>query len=593
LSSSRGPRLTVAALILVVLAGLSLRLLGLGYGLPATYNPDETPILNRALSLAKGDPSPHNFLYPSLYFYMLFAWEALAFVAGRVVGLYDSLAAFQRDYFVDPSRHFLAGRLLTALCGTLTIPALYWFGRRLYDSATGLAAAAFLCVSPIAVRDAHYVKLDVPTTMFTVLAHAALARLVVDREAAGRLRPWLIAGFLSGLAVSTQYYAIFVGFTMIAAALVSGQRTRNWRLTGQMFLWSVLAAAAGFFAGTPFLPFELQTALRDIAHVREVDIDRATAGGALFTATIPYLRMIFQDAAGWPVALAAVGGLVWAFMADWRRALVLVSFFVPFFLFIANTVPMSRYLNIVVPIVALWGAVGMIALWRALAPQRPAVAAALVVAAMVPATIESVRTDLFFRQDDTRTLAQRFIETKVAAGKTFLVQPYSAPIRRSRESLIESLRANLGDQSKASIRFQLTMALDPYPSPAYRLIYLGEGGLDTDKIYVLPGAFAQGDLAPLRALGVDYVILKQANVPNPAMAGLEAALQTEGRRIAEFTPYRSDVGPGRRAEVPPYLHNTSARIRPELERPGPTIEIWDVGLEAQRQHGFGPPHRLQ
>ena len=100
--SSRISRLSIAVLILVVLLGLSLRLLGLAYGLPATYNPDETPILNRALALAKGDPSPHNFLYPSLYFYILFAWEGAFFVAGRIVGLYDSLAAFQRDYFIDP-----------------------------------------------------------------------------------------------------------------------------------------------------------------------------------------------------------------------------------------------------------------------------------------------------------------------------------------------------------------------------------------------------------------------------------------------------------------------------------------------------------
>ena len=56
---------------------LALRLYGLRYGLPAVYNPDEVAIMSRALAFAKGDLNPHNFLYPSFYFYALFAWEGL------------------------------------------------------------------------------------------------------------------------------------------------------------------------------------------------------------------------------------------------------------------------------------------------------------------------------------------------------------------------------------------------------------------------------------------------------------------------------------------------------------------------------------
>ena len=51
-----------------------LRVRGLGFGLPAVYNPDEVAIMSRALAFAKGDLNPHNFLYPTLYFYALFGW---------------------------------------------------------------------------------------------------------------------------------------------------------------------------------------------------------------------------------------------------------------------------------------------------------------------------------------------------------------------------------------------------------------------------------------------------------------------------------------------------------------------------------------
>ena len=58
---------------------------------------------------------------------------------------------------------------------------------------------------------------------------------------------------------------------------------------------------------------------------------------------------------------------------------------------------------------------------------------------------------------------------------------------------MEALTANLGRVEAASIKFQLQLSVDPYPSPAYRLIYLGRGGLDAEKIYVDPAALSGAD----------------------------------------------------------------------------------------------------
>ena len=567
--------LALAGLCLVA-AGL--RVYGLDYGLPAVYNPDETPILNRALAL-RNDLKPQNFVYPSLYFYLLFAWEGLFFVVGRTVGWFDSLAAFQREFFVDPSRHFLAGRVFSVLCGTMTVAGLFVFGRRLYDRSTGLAAAAALAVSPIAVRDAHYVKLDVPTTMFVVFAHAALARIVVDAEAARRRGPWLVAGFLSGLAVSAQYYAVFIAFSMLAVALADLGRSGSWLGTARLFLWSAAAAVAGFLAGSPFLVFDLQRVIADVAHVREVDVDRALVGGA-FSAVVPYLRILLRDAMGWPIAIAAAAGFVWALVADWRRGLLLVSFFVPFFVFISNTVPMSRYLNVVLPSIALAAAFTLVRASRASgAPARLVVALAL-----IPGVHGSLEWDRFLRRTDTRTLAGNFITEQIPAGRSLLVQPYGPPLRQSRDALVEGLRANLGSESNASPKFQHMLALDPYPHPSYRLIYLGDTGLDKDKLYVLPQELDGPDgLAPLRRRGIEYVIYKKSNLPNPELSGLERALARGARRMAEFSPYRPHTSDEAQRRVPPFLHNTAAVIHPELERPGPIIEVWALDAPQSRQ----------
>jgi hypothetical protein len=555
-------------LLAICVLALGLRLLALGYGLPATYNPDETPIMNRALAFAKGDLNPHNFLYPSLYFYALFAWEVLFFAAGRVAGLYDSVDAFQREFFTNPSRLFLAGRALTALFGVAAVPALYMFGKRLYGYAAGLVAAAFLAVAPVAVRDAHYVKLDVPVAFFVVLTHVVLARLVTDTRAAQRPRTWALAGFFAGLTVSTHYYAAFIVLPVAAAALVEGQRAGQWARAAKMLALAAVATLAGFIAGTPFFFFEPQIAMRDIVAVREIDIDRAVESTGAFTSFGRYAEILFRDAVGWPVCLLAAAGFVWALIADWRRGLILGTFTFAFLMFVANTVPMSRYLNVILPLFGLAAAYTVVRMSSAFGARSTAAAAVMTVLAMTPGMVTSVKTDLFFREADTRTIAREYIETRIPGGTSFLVQPYSPPVRRSRESLVEAFRKNLGSENKASIKFQMMLAA-PIAEPSY--------------IYISPKAFGEStSLTPLRDLGIQYVILKTGNVPNPALAGLEAALAREGERIASFTPYRASASARERTQVPPYLHNTAARIDPALERPGPGLEIWDIQLDRRR-----------
>jgi hypothetical protein len=567
-------RSVLPALGAVCVLGIGLRFWALGFGLPGIYNPDEIPILNRALAFAKGDPNPHNFLYPSLQFYALFAWEVAFFLVGRLLGWFASIDAFTQEYFSDPSRLILAGRAFTAVCGSLTILVVYRLGSGLFGRATGLAAALFMAVAPFAVRDAHYVKLDVPVTLLTAVAHAALATLLVDPAAAARRSRWFAAGVLGGLAVSTHYYVAFIVCAYVAVAAADVSRSRDVRASLVLLLVAGAGLIAGFLAGTPFIVVEPQTAFRDIAGVREVDIDRALAGGGgPFTSLGPYLRMLALDAMGWPVFVAAVGGAVAALVHDWRRGLLLVAFPLAFLVFIAHTVPMSRYVNAMLPLMAVAAGYGVVRLSDWAAASRPAVAGIAMVAAAVPGLAGSARSDWFFAQTDTRTLAREFIEREIPDHASILVQPYSAPIRRTRDSLVEALTANLGDAAHASTKFQLQLKVVP-PPPAYRVLYLGDGGTDPDKIYVLPAEFDHGhDLAPLRRRQIAYVVLKRTNVPNDELAAFETALAQGGELLATFSPYRPGVDAAR---VSPFFHNTAARIDPALARPGPIVDVWRI-----------------
>jgi hypothetical protein len=580
-SGQRWSKSTCWTIGAIAAVALGLRLWSLNFGLPGVFNMDEKPILDRALTFAKGDPNPHNFLYPTLYLYALFAWEALYFLAGWTSGGFHSLTVFQNAYFVDPSGHILAARALTALVGAATTVAAYWFGARLYSRPVGLGAALFLAVAPLAVRDAHYVKLDLPVTLFAVLAHAALAAIVVDPGTAARRRSWIIAGVFAGLAISTQYYAAFLAVPFVAVAAVDVQRSGRWQRSASLLLWAGAATIAAFAAASPFFVLEPSAVIRDFRELREVDIDRAVSAG-VFSSLGHYVEILFSGALGYPVFLLSVLGAIVSLKQDWRRGLLLVSFPVAFLAFVSNTFPASRYLNIVLPSFTVAAAFGAWALARLAGARAPIAMAIICLLAALPGGWDSVRWNIFFGRDDTRILARTFIERTVPPNSTILVQPYGAPLHQSREALIEALTAKLGDPSRAPLKIRLQLAATPFPAPAYRVLYLGESGKtksapgDVDKIYISPRVVTEGEnLTALRTARVNYVVLTDYGTPAPVFQRLEAALQLYARRVARLSPYRGDLDPAT-APVPPFRHNGNTWIHPVLERPGPVVEIWQI-----------------
>ena len=565
--------LTATTLIGLAGLGLWLRLIGLDYGLPAVYNPDEVAIMNRAMAFGTGQFNPHNFVYPTFYFYALFIWEGLTFCLSWLSGWIRSPSEFERSFWVDPTIIYMGGRLLSVICGVLTLFAVARLGTRLFGRRTGLIAAGLLAVAPIAVRDAHYVKHDVPVTLLIVLTSTAAASLLIDGHRHATRGAWMLAGVLAGLAMSTHYYAIFTALPIVVAAMFGSSRGTRLQTFGYLVLAGVVAALT-FFAGSPFLLVEPATAWRDIVANREIVMDRAVAPAGLFASVGRYLYLLFLDGLGWPAGLIAVAGVGVAMWRNWRHGLLLLAFPVPFLAFIANTVPASRYLNPVLPFAAITAAIAIVAL--AERARGWGFAACIVMAALAgaPALGASLRAGRFFEQVDTRTLALEMITRDVPQGATVLIQPYSVALRPTRESLIEGLRANLGSEEKATVKFRRQLELKPYPTPAWRLIWLGTGGLDTEKIYIPLEAVAGADpLAPLRAKKVEYAVLKY-NAGESPTAALRAALAASGKLLATFAPYREGAD-GQPAPAP-FLHNTDARIDAALERPGPTIEVWQI-----------------
>jgi hypothetical protein len=584
----------VTPVAVIVLVGAWLRSRGLAFGLPAVYNMDEAAIMSRTLALAVTGPNPHNFLYPSFYFYALFVWLGGFFLVARVSGMVTSLRAFEDSFFIDPSAIYLAGRAFSVVMGTATLVAVFSCARRIAGTAAGLAACGFLAVAPFAVQDSHYVKHDIPVTLIITLAQYAMVGALLPGTGNHSGRWLLAAAVLSGLATSTHYYAVFLAVPLALAAVWSTPTGQGWLSRGGGARVAVAGGvmAAAFVAASPFLLVSFDTALRDVTANRAIVIDRAAAGGGWLAGAHAYGTLLFRDAIGWPVVLLALVGAGLTARRTPRVAAILLAFPVVFFAFICRTVVATRYLNPMLPTIALFAGIAVAALvtHRSAGESRDRArgraiegswqirqwlaAVLLVAAAALPGLVASWRLGSFFDTPDTRALAEDFIEQTVPSGTTVLIQPYSVSLRQSQDGLREALSRHLGDPAGASAKFARQLALDPYPEPSYRLLWLGDGGLDQDKIYLSPGDVADRGLEWLRRHDVELIVLKRYNDDDPVIEPLVADLHREAALVATFSPYRDEVGTARTQGLLPFLHNTDARVDHRLARPGPIIDIW-------------------
>ena len=320
----------------------------------AVHDPDGSRF-SRALAFAKGDLNPHNFLYPTFFFYVLFAWIGGAFVLARGPDRSPHSVPFSNASSWTPRASTWPG-VRSARSAAHSARLSRRSCRTLFDRPTGLAAAALLAVAPVAVMDAHYVKHDVPATLAIVVGAVATCLRWPEGGATGACRRATSALPLSpaasrGRPTTARYSSCAAGRDCGRRAPARGVARRRPAL--------VAAGAAAAVTSSRCRRFCLSSTGDGVARHRRQPSDRRGSRhrSRLVANLFRYAELLVGIGATLPVAAASAIGTVLLIATDRRRAVFLLSFPVPFLLFIGNTVPASRYLNPVLPIVALTAAV--------------------------------------------------------------------------------------------------------------------------------------------------------------------------------------------------------------------------------------------
>lgn len=144
---------------------------------------------------------------------------------------------FQGQAAAVLGRDLLALRIISAVCGALTVPALYRLARHLFDRPTALIAAALLATYPPHVHFSRIGINNIADPLFGTLALMFLA----SGLRSGRRTDYALAGVMLGL---TQYFyeGGRVAFPVIVVTWLAAMTLAGW---GRRLPWRELLLAGG------------------------------------------------------------------------------------------------------------------------------------------------------------------------------------------------------------------------------------------------------------------------------------------------------------------------------------------------------------
>lgn len=420
MSVTKSHRWVLAGILLVALA---LRVWGIGFGLPsASARPDETSIAGPAVTFLSGQFEPPHFLYPTGFMYALSGVYVAYYEATRPWASYKTLHEFAESRRQNLAPFLLTSRAISVVMGVLTVAWVFLIGTRASDRRVGLAAAAFLAVCFLHVRDSHFGVTDATMSAFVVLGVCQILKWQ-ESGTAGRA---LVAGIAGGLAMSTKYNGLGLMVPFGAAALdrlvtaIRERRTIVPVLTSSIVF--VLAFAAVFFAGSFYIFIQPE---RFLADVRAQSLSFSSDYGLnLARGWVHHAVVTLPAGAGWPLFFAGVAGMLAFLVRDFRRAMVIFAFPIAYYVVAGSGRSVyARYMMPVLPFLCLgagYGCVRFIEYVMAEAtPKRRAIAVAvLTVLLALPTATKAVAVDTLLSRTDNRVVVADAIASIIPTGST-------------------------------------------------------------------------------------------------------------------------------------------------------------------------------
>ncbi|MBK7643790.1 MAG: glycosyltransferase family 39 protein [Planctomycetes bacterium] len=431
----------LAALIVLFLLPLCVRLWPIEHGLPRNYIPDSS-IARAALSMARdhdfAPPSGRYTQYPNLLPYLLLPVYAAEYEAGKLRGDWKNSKEFGAHVLENPEDAQLPARLLVALLGALTPFVVFKIAR-----AAGMGHGAWIAAWLVGtgLLHTHFSVQErpwVPMTFFMALS--AWPAVLYARD--GRTRQLVLAGLASALAFAVHQGGLGA---LGIAALAWGFAPGGWKgaALGRRIGAGVLCVGAfallALFAGYaqylvhPDHPTEKVILGAEVAQQGGIHIG---AMSLVFHVRWESLVRLSRALFGYDPLLVALGLL--GFLQAWKRRelrapMIFLVAWAAFFM--TNQSDHVRYLLPVAVLLAL--PAGLAA--ESFLTTRMSMAAVCVLLCFP--LVEVLRLDVLLRREDTRAECERRLES-LPSGEVVAIAPYGPEVELDRASLyrLQTLR---------------------------------------------------------------------------------------------------------------------------------------------------------
>lgn len=503
----------------ILLSGFVVRLIGVQFGLPDLTHADEPMMIHHAVSYVSGDFNPHYFKLPPLLSYLLFGGYGIYFVFGALLGVFNSLRAFEELFLSDPTSFYLMGRLLFGVfLGTASIYVIYKLVMRILNNAqVALLSSFFFAFSFLHVIHSHYVYHDIPMVFFILLT----VRKSVDLYREPKLSHYLWAAFFGGIAAGFKYNAALLSFSIFLAHLLKEEKY-SFRV---IFLDKKLYLAAGVMILTYVLtnPFSV---ISFSEFARELGEQFAAEDRFPF---FYHLSYSLAEGIGKPLFILSLTGLLMFLLQHGKTGVVLFSFPMIFYVFcLYVSQPHERYMLPVVPFLSISAAWAVFVIVRAVKTRY--LLAALVVA---PTLIKSIYVDSLLLRKDTRTQARGWIEENVPKGSPIaLDHTFFLPrLLHHPEQLKEKLRETHSPLQKRRVEALLEKS---ETKPSFHLFYLMMPG-DSGEQFLFSRPTLPKQWKALKEKGVQYLVLHRREED---FSDFYLNLNNYAMLLKTFSPYR-------------------------------------------------------
>ncbi len=527
--------LTRYPLLLLFVVGFFVHAYKIGMDLPNNYNTDEPHHLNVAAHFGTGDLNPHDFKYPSLWKYALFAMLGAIYVAGLLMSLVATSAQFAQQYLYHPGFFFLCARLLSAAFLCLVPLVFYVIGTRFYNQKIAWSAA---CLALLSSALSNFGIQAVPYSLLVFCAACALVPLHEIMSGAG-LKSYLLMGLFIGLSISSHYVAApFVSLLAVAFFQPISLRTKI-----QYMLAGFAMVLVGFFLGTPYLLIDLKGAMPTFTEhyeIEDVGIFSNVSREKFAAMALNFFQ--FLDTWGVGFVLMVVG----AFAAIRKNKKMAVLFFPlvsawPILLisFYGNVIRYTVLLSLPLILLASFGVVYVLETFGQSVVKR----SVIILAFVAVLASDYCLNRYYLALPDCRTQAKEWIQKNVPSGeKLFLPGFYYGPQLLMDKTQTDRLAQRMRELNHPRAIYFETLSAG-HPGGGYELFYIKK---TIEEMRDLPGrtqrAFEAQELLDvasdgtrvLHANGIRWVVvLKKWYVQDRYKSWLQQ-LRTEARLVATF-----------------------------------------------------------